>query len=61
MTDPVLLIHPGARVQVHSPGFPPYLAIVDGVMPSFRFAWVRDLRTGDRRMLCVDEHQLMPA
>ncbi|MFC4905549.1 hypothetical protein [Kocuria oceani] len=46
----------GETVEVHSPGYPPYCGHVEESMPSLNVVWIRELRTGERKMLSVAEH-----
>ena len=48
----------GERIDVHSWDAILCKGLVEEVMPKLRVVWVRDLRTGERKMFCTDEHQI---
>jgi hypothetical protein len=60
ITDPSRL-RPGDRVDVHSWDSVLCKGRVEAIMSKMRVVWLRDLRTGERKMFCTDEHQLRHA
>jgi hypothetical protein len=52
------LLRPGDRLEIHSPGYPASTALVEDSMPHLDVVWVRDLSTGERRMLSTTEHRM---
>lgn len=48
----------GDHVQIHSPGYPPYHGLVEDSMPGLDVVWIRDLTTGERKMLSAAEHHI---
>lgn len=51
-------LRPGQYIEVHTPGHQPYRAVVEDTMPRMHIAWIRDLKFGERRMLCAPDHSL---
>lgn len=51
-------LHPGTHIEVRGPGIPHCPAVVKEIIPSFRVVWIREFRTGERKMLCTDDHHL---
>jgi hypothetical protein len=45
----------GDRVDVHRNGHSHYIAYVEDTMPQLNIVWIREMRTGERRMLSTDE------
>jgi hypothetical protein len=69
-TNEYLLPHPstvsgastlqaGDRVSVHHRCGLHYRAIVEERMPTLNVVWVRELSTGDRKMVSTDEHDIV--
>ncbi|MHC5560949.1 hypothetical protein [Kocuria sp. U4B] len=48
----------GDHLEIHQFGFPSYSGIVVATMPKLKVVWIKDTRTGERKMLCADDHQL---
>jgi hypothetical protein len=48
----------GQSVEVHSKGYPPYVGLVEESMPGLNVVWIRNPRTGERRMLLASEHDI---
>ncbi|MCG2621972.1 hypothetical protein LVY72_08585 [Arthrobacter sp. I2-34] len=46
----------GDHVDIHSNGNFRCSGYVEDLMPQLRIVWIRDLRTGERKMLATDEH-----
>ncbi|MFE4229992.1 hypothetical protein ACFRJ8_19135 [Arthrobacter sp. NPDC056886] len=51
-------LRPGDHIDVHVDEHTRYSAYVDDTMPQLNIVWIRELRTGERRMLSTDEHRL---
>lgn len=46
----------GDRVEyVHGNGHTRYIGYVEDTMPQLNIVWIREIRTGERRMLSTDE------
>lgn len=48
----------GERLDIHQFGFPTYSGIVVATMPLFQVVWIRDPRTGERKMLSAYDCRL---
>jgi hypothetical protein len=48
-------LKPGDRVHVHENGPGRYSAYVEETMPQLSIVWIRELQTGERRMLSTKE------
>ena len=48
----------GERVDVHETGKVPSNGFIEETMPELNIVWLRDLRTGERRILFTDECDL---
>ncbi len=48
----------GERLDIHQVGFPTYSGIVVATMPMFQVVWIRDPRTGARKMLSAHDCRL---
>ncbi|NKX56581.1 hypothetical protein [Arthrobacter mobilis] len=46
---------PGDHVEVHGNGHIRYSGYIEDTMPQLNIVWIRELRTGERRMLFTDE------
>ncbi|MCG2623060.1 hypothetical protein LVY72_14245 [Arthrobacter sp. I2-34] len=56
--DSAALQH-GDRVDVHGNGYIYCSGYVEDTLPQFNVVWVRDLRTGERRMLFTNECRII--
>lgn len=45
----------GDHVDIHSNGIFRYSGYVEDMMPRLRVVWIRELLTGERKMLSTDE------
>ncbi|MEX5301350.1 hypothetical protein [Kocuria sabuli] len=54
----VSTLHCGDHLDIHRFGFPTYSGTVLATMPRLNVVWIRDIRTGERQMLCADDCQL---
>lgn len=54
----VSLLKEGERIDVRCEDVVLCSGLVEEVMPKLGVVWVRDLRTGERKMFCADEHQI---
>jgi len=57
--DPADLL-PGERVRVHPNDRYPYTGDVEDTCPQQSVVWIRDVQTGERKMLHTDECSLFP-
>lgn len=48
---------PGDPIDIHVPGGPRYSGFVEDCVPHLNVVWIRDVRTGERKMLCTDDYQ----
>jgi hypothetical protein len=49
----------GDLVDVHSKGKLRYSGYVDDTMPSLHILWVREVPTGERKMVSTDEYRIV--
>jgi hypothetical protein len=54
----IVQLRQGDRVKIQSPGYPPYHGLVEDSMPALDVVWIRELRTGERKMLWTAEHHI---
>jgi hypothetical protein len=54
----LFLLRPGDRLEIRSPGYPAYTGLVEDSMPLLDVVWIRDLITGERKMLSTAEHRM---
>lgn len=54
----VAKLQQGQGVEVRTPGRPPYLGLIEESMPQLNLVWVREVNTGDRKMLLIGESYL---
>lgn len=55
--DPAIIRH-GDRVDVHGNGHTRCSGYVEDMFPQMNIVWIRELRTGERRMLSTDEYRI---
>ncbi|MDQ0691340.1 hypothetical protein [Arthrobacter sp. W4I7] len=48
-------LRPGDLVEVQETGHVPCRGVVEDTLPQFNIVWLRDKRTGERRMLFTTE------
>lgn len=48
----------GECLDIHQFGFPTYSAVVVATMPKFQVVWIRNPKTGERKMLSAHDCQL---
>ncbi|GLB68761.1 hypothetical protein [Arthrobacter mangrovi] len=49
------VLRPGDRIDVHRSGYVPRSGYVEDTMPQLNIVWIREVRTGERRMISTDE------
>ncbi|MEZ2391824.1 hypothetical protein AB6813_20220 [bacterium RCC_150] len=48
-------LRPGDHVAIHGNGPVTYCGYVEETMPQFNIVWIREKRTGERKILFTDE------